>query len=612
MLALALLAAVAQAPDTVRYAIAFLDRVHHEASVTVDFPATGRDTLEVWMSRSSPGRYAVHEFAKNVYRVHASDPAGGGFEVIRRDPYRWLVVNRGRPVRFRYTLFGDRADGTYAQIDPTHAHLNGPATWVWARGLEAAPVALHFVLPGMAGWRVATQLRPTGHPERFTAPDLQYLMDSPVELSDFALRTWTVARPDGGRDTVRLAIHHLGTEAEVDAYAEKAERIVAEEIGLFGGSPPFDHGTYTFIADYLPWASGDGMEHRNSTILSSSASLAQAADGLLGTVSHEFFHAWNVERIRPAALEPFDFTRANPSDALWFAEGFTSYVDDLFRRRAGLMDDAGYAEALGGLVDGVVNTPARGYASPAAASLQAPFVDAASSIDPTNLGNTFYSYYPWGAATGLALDLTLRSRFPGKSLDGFFRRVWERYGRSDRPYAVARPYTLEDLERELAGYADDPAWARQFFARHVRGGFTADYGELLAHAGFLVRRAHPGAAWLGFVNLRWDSAGALVLASTPVETPFHEAGLDRGDRIVALAGTPFVSDSAWQAIRAAHRPGDSAALVLERRGGRTETVTVQFAEDPRLEVVPFEAAGRELTAAQRAFRAAWLGSLARR
>src|SRR5690606_8857059 len=218
----------------------------------------------------------------------------------------------------------------------------------------------------------------------------------------------------------------------------------------------------------------------------------------------------------------------------------------------------------------------------------------------------------WGAATGLALDLTLRSRFPGTSLDGFFRRMWERYGRSDRPYAVARPYTLDDLERELGEYAGDPTWARQFFGRHVRGGFTADYGELLAHAGFLVRPAHPGVAWLGVVNLRWDSAGALVLGSTPVGTPLHEAGLDRGDRIVALAGTPFVSDSAWQAIKAAHRPGDSAALVLERRGGRTETVTVRFAGDPQVEVVPFEAAGREVSAAQRAFRAAWLGSLAGR
>ncbi len=354
------------------------------------------------------------------------------------------------------------------------------------------------------------------------------------------------------------------------------------------------------------------MEHRNSTILTSSASLALAADGLLGTVSHEFFHAWNVERIRPAALEPFDFTRANPSDALWFAEGFTSYVDDLFRRRAGLMDDAGYAGALGGLVDGVVNTPARGYASPAAASLQAPFVDAASSIDPTNLDNTFYSYYPWGAATGLALDLTLRSRFRGRSLDGFFRRMWERHGRNDRPYAVARPYALADLERELADYAGDAAWARQFFARHVRGGFTADYGELLAHAGFLVRPAGPGAASLGLVRLRFDSAGAQVAGNTPVESPLHAAGVDRGDRIVTIAGRRITSDSAWQAVQAAHRPGDSAALVVERRGGRFGTVIVRFAEDPRVEVVTWESAGRGLSAAQKAFRTAWLGSLAAR
>ena len=123
--------------DTVRYAVTFANLAHHEARIVVDFPAAG-DTLEVWMSRSSPGRYALHEFAKNVYDVRATDPGGRSLPVVRRDPYRWLVLAGGRPVRFSYTLYGDRADGTYNQIDPSHAHLNMPATFactsVWRSG----------------------------------------------------------------------------------------------------------------------------------------------------------------------------------------------------------------------------------------------------------------------------------------------------------------------------------------------------------------------------------------------------------------------------------------------------------------------------------------------
>ena len=114
---------------------------------------------------------------------------------------------------------------------------------------------------------------------------------------------------------------------------EKARKVVAEQVAIFGETARYDHGTYTFLAVYVPWASGDGMEHRNSTVLSSGASLARNEMGLLSTLSHEFFHSWNVERIRPRALEPFDFFRANPSDALWFAEGFTSYYTPLPIRR---------------------------------------------------------------------------------------------------------------------------------------------------------------------------------------------------------------------------------------------------------------------------------------
>src|SRR5574338_1550232 len=236
-------------------------------------------------------------------------------------------------------------------------------------------------------------------------------MDSPTELSNYTLRTWTVTGPAGRVDTIRLALHHTGTDAEADAYAEMAKKVVAQEAAIFGETAHYDNGTYTFIADYLPWASGDGMEHRNSTIISSTGSLARNANGLLGTLAHEFFHSWNMERIRSAEIEAFDFLHADPSDALWFGEGFTNYFDALFIRRAGLSDDSIYLRRLAGQVDAVVHTNARKFRTPMGASLEAPFVDAATSIDPNNFGNTFLSYYTWGAGVATALDLTIRGRY---------------------------------------------------------------------------------------------------------------------------------------------------------------------------------------------------------
>ena len=608
--ALLALALTIPAPtDTVRYAVTFPDPAHHEARVSVDFPAAG-DTLEIWMSRSSPGRYALHEFAKNVYDVRAADRAGRSVPIVRRDPYRWLVVAGRRPVRFTYTLFGDRADGTYAQIDPTHAHLNMPATFAWARGLETRPVAIRFTPPTGGGWRVATQLVPGADSLVWAAPDLAYFMDSPTELSAFSLRTWTVSGPSGRTDTMRLALHHEGTEAELDRYAEGVRQIVAEQVGVFGETARFDHGTYTFLADYLPWASGDGMEHRNSTVLSSSASLATAFDRLLLTASHEFFHSWNMERIRAAELEPFDFTRANPSPTLWFGEGFTNYYDRLAVRRAGLMSDSAFAETVADAVNAVLAAPGRRFNSPVDMSLLAPFVDAAAAIDPVNFPNTFLSYYTWGAGIGLGLDLTLRGRGDGRTLDGFMRLVWERFGRPVKPYVVRRPYTIADLERTLGEYAGDAVFARDFFARYVRGRDIPDYTSLLNQAGFLVRPAPVPVAWAGPLSLAVDSTGTNVTASTIAGTPVYQAGLDRGDRLVSADDRPVAGQEDWTALLATRAPGDSIGLVFRQRGREVRAV-LRLKADPRLEVRPAELTGVGFTEAQRAFRTAWLGSRAR-
>jgi predicted metalloprotease with PDZ domain len=606
VLALLLAAAPAAAQPSVDYEIRFPNRVHHEAEVTATFrgiPA-GRP-LEVRMSRTSPGRYALHEFAKNVYGVRATDGQGRALAFTRPDPHQWDFAGHDGTVTVRYTLFGDRVDGTYAGIDASHAHLNIPATFMFARGMENAPVRVRFERPD--GWRVATQLVPTADSSVFTAPNLQYFMDSPTEVGPWQVREWTVQGPDGRPSTIRLVLHHLGTEEELDRFAEKARRVVAEQIALWGEPAGYDFGTYTFLADYLPWASGDGMEHRNSTVLTSSRSLAQSELDLLGTVSHEFFHSWNVERIRPDALEPFRFEEANMSGELWFAEGFTNYYDDLSIRRAGLYTDEEYAQIAGGIAAAVTNAPGRRFFSAVEMSMQAPFVDAAVSIDPHNRGNTFLSYYTWGSGIGLGLDLTLRSRFRDVTLDDYMRAVWREFGRAQTAeLAPARPYTVADLRRVLGEVTRDTAFANDFFRRYIEGREVVDFGALLANAGILLRRSQAGRPVLA---AQLDSvAGGVLVASYPlVFSSFYGAGISRGDLVVSVDGQAVATPDALREAINAHAAGETVTVEFVQRGER-KTARMTLTENPSMEAVTYESAGMQVTPEMRAFREAWLRS----
>lgn len=600
------LTAQARPAAPVRYEIAFPNRVHHEGEVTIRFAAVPAGPLRVEMARSSPGRYALHEFAKNVTRIQATDPAGRALTVTRLSPHAWAITGHRGEVQLRYTLFADRADGTYAGIDETKAHLNIPATFAYAPALAARPIEVTFRRPDPA-WAIATQLQPTTDAETFRAPNLAYFLDAPTHLGALEVRRWE-AGPEGRTQQIQLAVNHEGTRAEVDSFATLTRKVVDEMAAVFGELPRFDFGSYTFIACYRATCAGDGMEHRNSTSLTSSSALRTNMLGLLGTVSHEFFHAWNVERIRPRSLEPFDFSKANMSGELWFAEGFTNYYGVLTIARAGIVSPTEYARRLTGAVNAMTVSPARGFGGAVAMSQQAPFVDAAVSIDPQNRANTFLSYYTYGEALGLALDLTLRARPAPVTLDDLMRWMWMRFGREQSAaLAPVRTYTVADAQTALAEVTRDPAFARDFFARYVVGSERPAYETLLARAGFLVRPARPGQAWLGDVRFT-EQAGGLVLGSVPlIGSPLYEAGLTAGDRIARIEEAPVLTTTALRDLLATRRPGTPLRLTwIGRTGERTASVTL--AEDPNVEVVAFEEGGRAPTAAQLAFRAAWVGS----
>ncbi|HEX5474723.1 MAG TPA: PDZ domain-containing protein [Vicinamibacterales bacterium] len=601
VLLLLVVSARAWAQTPVVYSVSFPAPEHRWAQVQVTFSALPAGPLHAVMSRASPGRYALHEFAKNVFDVHATDGAGHPLAATRPDPYGWDVAGHDGTVRLTYKVYGDTIDGTYLAVDVTHAHMNLPAILMWAKGLEDRPVRITFSAPAGSHWKPATQLYPTSDPWTFTAPNLQYLFDSPTELSAYALREFTVRNPDGRTFTVRTAVHAEATDAQVDAYAAGVQKIVEQAMQVFGEFPAYEPGTYTFLADYLPWANGDGMEHRNSTVVTG-RSLATA----LNTASHEFFHCWNVERIRPQGLEPFDFERANMTDSLWLAEGFTQYYGPLIMTRAGLTDPRQTISGFGRLANAVVNGTGRQFNSVVGMSHMAPFVDAARAVDRTDFRNTFISYYTYGAAVALALDLSLRGRSGGRvTLDDFMRAMWRTYGKpgGPQPGLVAHPYALTDIRDRIADVSGDRAFADDFFQRFIVGREAADYTTLLAKAGIVLRKRNAGQAWMGAVQLDGQKVNALV----PWGSPAYDAGLEQDDVVTSVDGTPVSGTSELQEVLRRHAPGDRLPIAFTRRGIAVHG-EVTLEADPSLEAVPIESTGGTLTPEQQAFRNAWLGA----
>lgn len=590
----------------IEYDISFPNAAEHEARVimTVRGIPAGQP-VEARMSRSSPGRYAASSFAKNVYDVTATDSRGRSLAVSRPDTHGWIVRKHDGTVRISYTVWGDRIDGSYLSIDHAHAHMNMPATFMYVAGMNTAPIEL--TIHPQAGWKIATQLAPTRDPLVFTAPNIQWFMDSPIEVGPVTTRTWT-RTINGKTSTWRIALHHLGTEPQVDSFAVMGQRVVDEAVAVWGEPARYDLGTYTFIIDYLPWGSGDGMEHRNSTIITSSRStLADSARRVsaLGTFSHEFFHSWNMERLRSKEIEPFEFGRENMSDGLWFGEGFTNYYGPLILRRAGFYSNDDFMGMMRGEIIGTIQSPARNHGSPVDMSRLAPFFDGGAASDPTNRQNIFISYYTWGSVVAIGLDLTLREKY-GKSLDDYMRQLWKNYGsRQSAGFAPLRPYTVANLRDELGTFTGDAQFGNSFFARYVEGREVPDFATLLEPAGYRLVIDSVEKPYLG--ASMDDDTTRVFINSTQEGGSMFVAGISSGDLVYSIDGVPINSIDSLTAVISRHRVGEVVKVDVEqRRVRRTVPMTLRGRKAMRL--ASYESLGLQVTPKIEEFRKSWLGS----
>jgi predicted metalloprotease with PDZ domain len=503
-LALAPRASTAQDLSAPAYKISYTISIRQPAShlfdVTVKVEVPGErgatEYVDFQMPRWSPGRYAVFDFAKNVQefgireiapptaRCPALSRAG---QLERLDTQTWRVYLCASPdVVVTYKVFADDLSGTFSQLDTRHANFNGGSVFVYVVGHKQDPASLKVEAP--AGWKVFNGHTTRPDQSEFQFPNYDELIDTPTEVApDFTVESFEV----GGK-TYRVLVHSLGPEGGHRADLLKAvERIVRAEVATV--EPP-EFTQYTFLFHFDPTARrGDGMEHLNSTEIIETGALADqhVLESAIGTAAHEFFHNWNVKRLRPVGLGPWDFTRPVVTQGLWIAEGFTNYYGKLSLRRAGLWSDQELFKSYAAAIGGIENSPGSKLTSAVESSILAPFIDRGSSEQRTNLADTVVSYYPKGETLAVTLDLLIRGRTRGRvSLDDVMRRAYEEFylkSASDSYYLRGRAYTVEDFRRvasETAGFD-----LTDFFRRHVYGVEPPPYDEALAYVG--LRLVHP-------------------------------------------------------------------------------------------------------------------------
>ncbi|MDC8760698.1 M61 family metallopeptidase [Janthinobacterium fluminis] len=590
----------------IAYAIRAKDLAGHlfEVTLTVQAPAAGGQifALPAWI----PGSYMIREFSRNIVQINA-ESNGWAVALTKLDKHTWQAAPCKGALTLRYDVYAWDLSVRTAHLDQTHAFFNGTSVFLRVLGQEDTPHQVDIQRPddsACKNWRVATTLPELGAKRygfgSYLAANYDELIDHPVELGDFALATFkahgvphdiVISGRVPNLDLARLSADLKAIcETQIAFFEPKTKRAPMQR--------------YLF----LTLAVGDGyggLEHRASTALicaradlpSTAAPKDQAAsDGyikFLGLCSHEYFHTWNVKRIKPAAFAPYQLQAESYTPLLWLFEGFTSYYDDLMLVRAGIIDEAAYLKLLGKTVNSVLRGSGRNKQSVADSSF-----DAWGKYyrQDENAPNAIVSYYTKGSLIALALDLTLRAKTAGKTtLDDVMQALWQRYGRDFYPNGGrgVTPAEVEALFDEISG-----AKMKTFFERYIRGTADLPLAKLLAPFGVVYADERKSAKPSLDVGLGRDGNDA-KLAHVHEGGAAHLAGLSAGDILVALDGLRVSGNPATlDTLLGRYKVGESLIIHAFRRDELMDfTATLQGERTPG--VALSVAAGKKAPALRR-------------
>lgn len=587
------------------YTLAFPQPHTHlyEVSFTIGNVTTAQ--LDLQMPSWTPGSYLLREFARNVQDFAARDEANQLLRWQKTDKATWRIetgATTSNPKRLTasYRVYANELTVRTSHLDASHAYFNGAGVFMYVRDAINQPLQLKINAP--AGWRVTTPLAlAPGADGYYAAPNYDILVDSPTEAGTHDLLEFAVR----GK-THRIAIWG---EANYDEARLKEDfaKIVEQGAQMFGGLP-YDH--YTFIVHIQPGIGG-GLEHLNSTTCQATPrAFATRAGyvGFLGLISHEYFHLWNVKRIRPRALGPFDYQNENYTRALWLSEGVTDYYGNQLLRRAGLMTTEEYLNEIARSIATYEAIPGRLVQTAESASFDAWI----KHYRPDeNSINTALSYYLRGDLLGMLLDIEIRTRTKGaKTLDDVMRLLNEKY-------ALPRP-GFTDAELKAAFEQVTGGDLTDFFNRYVSGNQEIDFNQWFNKLGLQLSKGYqkdtPYAESKtdkpGTLGLRTRAQeGRVIVANVPAGLPAYEGGVNTNDELVALDGRRIDASNTGER-------GDVLPPVLNNvRAGQPVTLTV-FRRERLMNIAltaavrPFDrytiGALKEASDGQEALRKAWL------
>jgi len=571
------------------YELSFPSPHTHYVEVRAEMSSANGEQTDLAMAIWTPGSYLVREYAKHVEGLSATDDEGTPLPIEKTRKNRWMVTNGAcRSFTLTYRVYCRQMSVQGNWVSSEFAMLNGAPTFIVPLHAKSDPLDID-VRPHESWQRVITALPSVGE-TRFRADDWDHIVDSPIYAGNAPVHEFDA----GG------AHHLLVNQGEATLWdggkaAADVKLIVDEAQKLWGTVPYQRYVFFNLIVD-----TRGGLEHKASTILMTSRyAMKKRKDYLewLALVSHEFFHTWNVKRLRPAALGPFDYENEVYTRDLWIAEGITSYYEALLVRRAGLATRKELLELLSEGIEQLQTTPGR-----LSQSLSSSSFDAWISLyrRDENSANTGISYYLKGSVVAILLDVEIRRHTDGRaSLDDVMRAAWSRF-------SGARGFESNEfraLASEIAG-EDLSEW----FAAYVDGTDELDYSNLCEWFGLELksRNGDPSgngdkSAWLGIVTS--DSSGRLVIDQVRRGSPAWDAGLNAEDELIAFDDYRIPPGGLKERLEH-YQPGESVKVLVARRG-KLESIPLAFGETPPK---PWRVAVREdATEEQRAHLEAWLG-----
>ncbi|MES3018357.1 MAG: PDZ domain-containing protein [Bacteroidota bacterium] len=580
------------AQEKVTFKVSFLEPNAHYADIEMEISGLKQDELNLKMPVWTPGSYLIREFAKNVegFQVHGSSGSPLSFNKINKNTWR-INTLKNSTIRVNYRVYSFEISVRTSFVDDSHAFLSPAGLFLYPEGKLKLPSTV-TVVPYKTWSKISTGLEK--HPSQantYTAADFDILYDSPIEVGNQDIFEFTAA---GVNHEIAM---YGGGNYDKEVLKRDIAKIVHEQTKVFGVNP---NKRYVFIVHNFN-SGGGGLEHLNSTVLGATRNAYNTQAGLLrflGLVSHEYFHLWNVKRLRPIALGPFNYDEENYTSNLWIAEGFTAYYQDIFTQRAGLQSPERFVANLATSISSVENQPGNRIQSVSDASFDAWI----KQYRPNeNSPNSTVSYYSKGSLIALIMDLEIINSTQGKAgLDEVMKAMYdEYYVKRKRGYTDSE---FKAMAEKIAGHS-----LTNIYDEYINDVKTIDYNKYLNYAGLSLINdaAQSNEPYLGIATSLRE--GKVIITQVARGSGAWNNGLNVNDEILSIDNYVINKTSAGNTEMLKYIAGRGVgekARVSIVRDGQDKVIEVSLDKNPAVKynISPIEGA----SAAQMAVRKRWL------